>query len=359
MPLPAHARARRKVQGFLMRDSKRHGFTLVELLVVIAIIGILIALLLPAVQAAREAARRMQCKNNLKQIALAMHVYHTTIGCFPSSICLPVGQLVGQRGDWSIHARLLPYMEQGTLYEFMDFNVTYEHVMFDGKPISTVRIPTYMCPSEPHDQMRLDSSGQPFHWPLNYGMNMGVWFIYDPATGRGGDGATYPNSRLRPRDFSDGLSCTLCTSEVKAFTPYYRNVTLGGLGAPAGPSAPAVPGDVSAMCVGGQAKMGPTLMNNTGHTEWVDGRASHIGFTSTFVPNTEIPYFYGGNAYDIDFSSQKEGGHAVNPTYAVIPARSYHPSIVNASMMDGSVKSFNNDIDLVVWQSLSMRNDGG
>ena len=336
-----------------MRDSMRRAFTLVELLVVIAIIGILIALLLPAVQAAREAARRMQCKNNLKQISLAMHVYHTSIGCFPSSICLPVGQVVGDRGDWSIHARLLPYMEQGTLYKFMDFNLTYENVMFDGKPISAVRIPTYLCPSEVHDQVRFDGAGQPFHWPLNYGINMGDWFIYDPATGRGGDGATYPNSRLRPRDFSDGLSSTLCAAEVKAFTSYYRNTTS------AGPTAPASPGDVAALCVGGQPKLGPTLNDNTAHTEWVDGRASHVGFTSTFAPNTEIPYSYGGNLFDIDFSSQKEGDHASNPTYAVIVARSYHPGMVNASLMDGSVKPFDNDIDLLVWQSLSLRSDGG
>lgn len=335
-----------------MRDSKRRGFTLVELLVVIAIIGILIALLLPAVQAAREAARRMQCKNNLKQIALAMHVYHTSLGCFPSSICLAVGEEVDRRGDWSIHARLLPYMEQGTLYEFMDFDFTYEGVMFDGKEISTVRIPTYLCPSEIHDQMRFHNGGIPFHWPLTYGMNMGVWFVYDPATGRGGDGATYPNSRLRPRDFSDGLSATLCTAEVKAYTPYYRNVTINN------PPVHQVPGDVTDLCSGGDPKMGETLMKNTGHTEWVDGRASHIGFTSTFPPNTEIPFEYGGYVYDIDFSSQKEGGSATNPTYAAIPARSYHPGVVNASLMDGSVRSFGNDIEQTVWRSLSVRNDG-
>ena len=334
-----------------MCNSKRRAFTLVELLVVIAIIGILIALLLPAVQAAREAARRMQCKNNLKQISLAMHVYHSAIGCFPSSICLPVSQIVGDRGDWSIQARLLPYMEQGTLYEFMDFNYSYEGVMFDGKPISTVRIPTYLCPSEAHDQMRL-KAGEPHHWPLNYGINMGDWFIYDPATGRGSDGATYPNSRLRPRDFSDGLSSTLCAAEVKAFTPYCRNVTLGSL------SMPAAPGAVAALCSGAQHKMGPTVNENTAHTEWVDGRASHVGFTSTFAPNAEIPYSYGGNFYDIDFSSQKEGDDTLNPTYAVIVARSFHPGVVNASLMDGSVKSYDNDIDLVVWQSLSVRNDG-
>ena len=344
--------ARRTEFGILMRDSKRRGFTLVELLVVIAIIGILIALLLPAVQAAREAARRMRCKNNLKQIALAMHVYQTTIGCFPSSICLPVGEEVGDRGDWSIHARLLPYMEQGSLYDFMDFNFTYEGVMFGDKPISAVRIPTYLCPSEAHDEIRL-KAGQPFHWPLSYGMNMGDWFIYDPATGLGGNGATYPNSRLRPRDFSDGLSSTLCASEVKAFTPYYRNTTT------AGPIMPTVPADVAALCVGGQAKLGSTLMDNTGHTEWVDGRASHIGFTSTFPPNTEIPYQSNGSRYNIDFSSWKEGASATNPTYAVIPARSYHSGVVNASLMDGSVKSFGSDIDRAVWQSLSSRGGGG
>lgn len=335
-----------------MRNLGRRGFTLVELLVVIAIIGILIAMLLPAVQAAREAARSLQCKNNLKQIALAMHVYHTSMGCFPSSICIPVGEVVGERGDWSIHARLLPYMEQGALYGFMNFNVTYEHVMFGDKPISTVRIPTYICPSDPHDQMRFDSAGDPFHWPLCYGMNMGVWFIYDPATGMGGDGATYPNSRLRPRDFSDGLSATLCTAEVKAFTPYYRNTTT------AGPVVPEVPGDVAALCSGGQAKMGATLMKNTGHTEWVDGRASHIGFTSIFPPNTEIPFQYEGQQYNIDFSSWKEGGSATNPTFAAIPARSYHPNVVNASMMDGSVRSFADDTDQALWRSLSTRSGG-
>ena len=335
-----------------LRLVQRRGFTLVELLVVIAIIGILIAILLPAVQAAREAARRMQCKNNLKQIALAMHVYHTAIGCFPPSICLPVGETLDGRGDWSIHARLLPYIEQGTLYEFMDFSVTYESVMFGDKPISTVRIPTYLCPSEMHDQIRLNAAGEPFHWPLSYGMNMGVWFVYDPATGRGGEGVTYPNSHLRPRDFSDGLSATLCTAEVKAFTPYYRNTTT------AGPAVPSAPGDIAALCIGGQAKLGPKLMQNTGHTEWVDGRVCHIGFTSIFPPNTEIPYQSGGLTYDIDFSSQKEGADITNPTYAAIPSRSYHPGVVNASMMDGSVRSFGDDTARSVWQSLSMRFDG-
>lgn len=326
------------------------GFTLVELLVVIAIIGILIALLLPAVQAAREAARRMQCQNNLKQIALACHNYQSAVGCYPPSICLPRGTVVGTQGDWSAHARILPYLEQGPLYENMDFGITYEHVTLNGVPISTYRIPTYLCPSEIHDEMRFDSSGNPFHWPLNYAFNMGIWFIWDPATGRGGDGVTYPNSKMKPADFQDGLSNTLCASEIKAFTPYYRNVPGFSYS-----SVPSVPANVAAFCSGGQPKLGPDLQQCTGHTEWVDGRAAHVGFTAVFVPNTVIPFVLGGKTYDIDFSSQKEGASVTNPTYSANPARSYHPGVVCTSMMDGSVRAFSETIERAVWQALSTR----
>ena len=103
------------------------GFTLVELLVVIAIIGVLVALLLPAVQAAREAARRSQCGNNLKQIGLALHNYHDTLKWFPPGAVFeggastaPNAQPINQRG--SMHVRLLPYMEQQALYNAFDFN---------------------------------------------------------------------------------------------------------------------------------------------------------------------------------------------------------------------------------------------
>ena len=332
-----------------MRRLSRGAFTLVELLVVIAIIGILIALLLPAVQAAREAARRMQCKNNLKQLALAAQTYQTAVGCYPPSICLPVGIEVGHAGDWSIHARVLPYLEQGTLYNDMDFSITYEDLVWGDQPISSVRIPGYLCPSEPHDQIRLDNAGNPFHWPLNYAFNMGIWFVYDPASGRGGRGATFPNSRLRPSDFSDGLSHTLAIAEVKAFTPYYRNTTT------ATAAIPTCPADVAALCSGGQAKLGPELMQNTGHTEWVDGRASHVGFTTTFCPNTQVAFQYGGQSYDIDFSSQKEGASITNPTYTANTARSHHPGVVLVAMMDGSVHTIHDDVALNVWRGLSTR----
>ena len=337
-----------------MRTLPRRGFTLVELLVVIAIIGVLIALLLPAVQAAREAARRMQCKNNLKQIALAMQNYQTAIGCYPPSICLPVGTPVGTQGDWSAQARILPYLEQGGLYDKMDFSVTYEHVSLNGKPISTARIGTYICPSEVNDVLRVDGAGNPFHWPLCYAFNMGVWFVWDPTTNRGGEGASYPNSGLRPADFLDGLSNTLCASEVKAYTPYCRNAP----GFPHPAPIPSTPDDVAALCSGAQLKLGPDMQQCTGHTEWVDGRAAHVGFTTTFSPNTVVPFSHGGQVYDIDFSSQKEGASTTNATYSVNPARSYHPGSVNTSMMDGSVHTYSETVDGKVWRWLSTRAGG-
>ena len=180
-------------------------------------------------------------------------------------------------------------------------------------------------------------------------VNVGVWFVWDPATNNGGDGATYPNSRLTPAHFQDGLSNTLCASEVKAFTPYYRNTTTATAAIPRDPT------EIAALCTGGQAKLGPALMQNTGHTEWVDGRASHVGFTTTFTPNTVVPLMHGGQVYDVDFSSRKEGASITNPTYTANTARSYHPNIVNTLMMDGSVRKLSETISLAAWRELSTR----
>jgi prepilin-type N-terminal cleavage/methylation domain-containing protein len=97
-------------------DPSRRGFTLIEVLVVIAIIGLIVALLLPAVQAAREAARRMQCANNLKQIGLALHGYHDAVGS------LPWGQGPFGWNDWGALALVLPHMEQGDLFNGINFS---------------------------------------------------------------------------------------------------------------------------------------------------------------------------------------------------------------------------------------------
>ncbi len=314
------------------------GFTLVELLVVIAIIGVLVALLLPAVQAAREAARRSSCSNNLKQLSLALLNYHDTLRSYPAQMYLPVDE---PATNWSIQARLLPFIEEQSLEGLIDWKVSYR----DQPEVTKTRVGVYLCPSEVEDRHRPD--GDLTHYPLNYGVNLGSWFVFDPNTQEGGDGLVFPNSRTRIRNVVDGTSKTLAFAEVKAFNPYLRD----GVNPSASDVAiPATPPDVVAY--GGDFK------TNSGHTEWVDGRAHQTGFTVTFPPNTQFVYQNNGRAYDVDFNSSREGKTIDQITYAVVTSRSYHPGGVQVSMADGSTRFVVDSIEPMVWRALGTR-DGG
>ncbi len=319
---------------------------------VIAIIGLLIALLLPAVQAAREAARRAHCKNNLKQIGLALHNYQTAHTVFPPSFCIVPGTVLsGNNGSWSIHGRILPYLEQASAYARVRLDVAWDAQRDSGVP--TLAIPTYICPSDPNGQTVRTKDGLPWVHPQNYGMNFGTWRVYDPLTRQGGDGAFFVNSRLRPADFRDGLSNTLAAAEVKAFTPYFRNT------ADPGPAVPASPADLAPLASGAQFKLGPQTNDNTGHTEWCDGRVHHSGITTVFTPNTVVAYAHDdGRTYDVDFNSQQEGKSTTQPTYAAVTARSFHGGVVNTLRMDGSTASVADTIDLAVWRALATRSGG-
>ncbi|MFW6170885.1 MAG: DUF1559 domain-containing protein, partial [Planctomycetota bacterium] len=141
------------------RNRTEHAFTLVELLVVIAIIGILVALLLPAVQAAREAARRTQCINHLKQIGLALHNHHDTHKRFPPGGCsdqTPFGTDQSESGAWghSWVVALLPFMEQSAMYDMMDGlsgnTGWFKSVVYDG--VDEQSISTIFCPSSPMER---------------------------------------------------------------------------------------------------------------------------------------------------------------------------------------------------------------
>lgn len=328
-------------------SCRRTGFTLVELLVVIAIIAILIGLLLPAVQKVRESANRLKCQNNLKQIGVAIHHYENTNGVYPPSMWHTPGTVFGtNNGSWSIHGRILPYLEQGNAYVKVDLNMAWDAQLSTGVP--QTRIPAYFCPSEINNVVRTNA-GAPYVYPQTYGFNFGTWFVYDPGTGTGGDGMFFPNARLTTASVIDGLSNTLCATEVKAFTPYVRNTTDPG------PVPPALPTDVAPWTVGGQMKLGPSLNQNTGHTEWPDGRVHHSGVTTAFTPNTVVPLTVSGIKYDIDYNSRQEGSHAMQLTYAAITARSFHVGGVNALSMDGSVRSINNNIALSIWRALGTR----
>jgi len=333
------------------------GFSLVELLVVIAIAATLVGLLLPAVQGAREAARRMQCSSNLKQLALATLVYESTRRRFPPSMVhTPGTTFANNNGSWSIHGRILPFIEEASAAVKVDLEVAYDMPPNSTSGVPTTRIAVFMCPSEVNDRIRL-KGGVPFVYPHTYGFNFGTWFVYDPASGAGGDGVFFPNSRLKAGQVSDGLSKTLCAAEVKAFTPYVRNTAdPGGQYPPHAP--PAEPAAVPALAGGGDAKIGPDTNDNTGHTEWPDGRVHHSGFTTVFPPHTRVPFSQGGREYDIDYNSRQEGNSPTVRTFAAITARSYHQGVVNAARLDASVQAVSAEIDQAVWRALGSRADG-
>jgi prepilin-type N-terminal cleavage/methylation domain-containing protein/prepilin-type processing-associated H-X9-DG protein len=330
----------RQIMSARPSNSARAGFTLVELLVVIGIIGLLVALLLPAIQAAREAARRSQCSNNLKQIGIALQNYQTAVGRFPPSTLLPLGQTYE---PWSAQARLLPYLEEVSLANLIDW---HKSPQFTGNPVAAMtRVDTYLCPGEINDRPRLTPTLT--HYPLNYVFNQGTWFIYDPTTGDVGDGAFMPNKAYRPADYKDGLSHTLAASEVTAYQP---NVWDTGKPSMQGVAAPLAPPDL-------QPYFGGTFDEN-GHTEWVEGDVHETGFTTTFVPNQQVPYTNGAITYSIDLTSMRDGESATAPTYAAVTARSYHANFVNALFLDGSVQPVGDDIELRLWRALGTRAGG-
>lgn len=208
--------------------QRRTGFTLVELLVVIAIIGILVALLLPAVQAAREAARRSQCSNNLRQLALGAHNFHDTKKVLPSSIrpagLTPLPRIAGT-------TLLLPYIEQSNLYNA--YNQNYNWFDTVNLPVTSVKVPTFTCPSTPEPN-RLDGIPESNPWQGN----LVATTDYSPLIGvdrrlvtlglvdKAGDGMLPKNQQPRLADVLDGLSNTIMFAE-SAGRPYvYRRGTL-------------------------------------------------------------------------------------------------------------------------------------
>lgn len=206
-----------------MRHPNRRGFTLIELLVVIAIIAILVALLLPAVQQARAAARRSQCKNNMKQIGIALHNYHETLNVFP------MGSHVRSSLAWGSLVYLLPYIEQAQAYEAIDFEQTncctmvkaYQAMSPALPEPQSLKVPAYQCPSDPNAGREM-LSGPSGPSPVSYdcgrlvpGSYMGLSGDTDNGCGgtMSGKGIFYTQSSTRFRDITDGTSQTIAYGE--------------------------------------------------------------------------------------------------------------------------------------------------
>ncbi|MBU6173853.1 MAG: DUF1559 domain-containing protein [Planctomycetes bacterium] len=315
--------------------GKREGFTLVEILVVFVVVGVLAGLLLPTVQASREAARRTQCTNNLRQLGIAVHGFHDQYKGVPPQATYRVGSTFS---GYSIHARVLPFIEQNKLYSKIDFELGYSA----QSSICKIKIPMYRCPSDPNEGTRWDDGVE--FYPTNYGFNIGTWLGLDLKTGQGGDGAFGYNMRHSFAAFTDGLSHTICAADVKTFMP---GLLDGGMPSAPFTRPPAKPSEVVAY--------GGILSPDYGHTQWVSGRTLQTGLTTTFPPNTQVLYSIAGKTYDVDFTSARVSPTAPQQAYRVVTSRSYHVGGSNVSMMDGSVRFVANSISQDTWRALGTR----
>lgn len=320
-----------KLEDFLMRPfsishKSRRAFTLVELLVVIAIIGILIAMLLPAVQAAREAARRMQCCNNVKQIAVALHNYHDTNGQFPpgDGFTPPGGQ------EWTWAVRVLDYLEQDILGE----GVNWEAVNWMDGPgtadpspemdkLLTAQIASFHCPSDPMaTSLRISSDcnvqGTVRKSRISYAANYGQG--RQRATNRI-NGVFYMNSTTKISEIQDGTSNTLLLSEL---------------------------------IIGHSCSM-------RGIYAYAEGPLFMVDYT----PNDPTPDLtrYCDDADALPGAIAPcigRGNHTgISPIFMVLhTSRSMHPGGVNAGLCDGSVQFISENISLDTWQALGTPNGG-
>ncbi len=304
------------------KPDLRRGFTLIELLVVIAIIGILVGLLLPAVQKVREAAARAQCKNNLKQMGLAFHNYHATTGSFPpgftSRATATDGPGLGPGWGWS--AYLLPYLEQDNLYRRIDFGRDIADPV--NAPARQTSLRIFLCPSDSPGGLTTtvrDGSGNPI-CEVAFGNYVGMAGVYEvsgyPDTSNGSPGVLLRNSAVRVTDITDGSSNTLFVGE-RAW------LWQGKVRSPA--------------------------------TTWVGA------VTNAIVPQTLNPALgveAGGVMVLTNSGTAAEGRVPNNPYDHVEDACSNHPQGVNFLFGDGSVRSIQNSISPAAWAGSATRAGG-
>ena len=295
-----------------MKKQNMRGFTLVELLVVIAIIGILIALLLPAVQAAREAARRMQCTNNLVQMGIALANYDAAHETLPPGVVNPEGPIrnipSGYHMSWLV--QVLPYIEEQVTFRYVDFSVG----AYDKKndPVAGTEISIFVCPSDPgRSHGRYGSEGR---WPASYA---GCHHDVEAPIDADNHGVFFLNSSIRSLDIPDGATHTIFVGE--------KQLDADDLG-------------------------------------WMSGTRSTLRNTGTMVNMTPVVKDAGGRfGYEEEASDAGQAGQeseAAGGDLAVGGYSSYHPGGANFLLGDGSVRFISETVDKSVYEQMGHRDDG-
>src|SRR5262245_9994296 len=306
---------------------RSRGFTLIELLVVIAIIAILIGLLLPAVQKVREAAARMSCTNNLKQLGLALHNYESAYQSFPTSV-RPAGVTPLPRISWAIAA--LNYIEQDNLRKNYDTSQTWGAAA--NLPITSQRIKIFQCPSSPNPS-RLDGDPQTNTWNIvavtDYAAATGVAAYATNINTTGGlqPGILQKNTVVRLADVTDGLSNTIAIVESAGRPQIYRK------GVPIG-TAPS-----QKVNGGGWARPASDL-------EFKSSTPDGANYPGTCAVNCT-------NGFDYPtYNMSPFGTEGTSEPY------SFHSGVVNALLGDGSVRSISQGISVVTFAAAITRANG-
>ncbi|MEM9828041.1 MAG: DUF1559 domain-containing protein [Planctomycetota bacterium] len=360
----------------------RRGFTLIELLVVIGIIGVLVGILLPAVQSARAAARRMQCANNMKQIGLGVQNYHSVFRSVPTTTTGPDNDAGGcGSGFYSWLARILPHVEQQPLYDsinfevslsdhcnystssdYLDYSIRPEHP--NAKAARTI-VPTYLCPSDPAGTLRLHADGEQLA-PGNYAANVGWpmlshWpGIEHPLERQNGVFGLYNESNpsawqvrdIKFRDLTDGLSYTAAVAERKISAAHIIQTFWGGRTV-----SPNTDENMQSFCgssirarslerwvpyCGSVTHGDASYIEKHGHS-WISGW--------TFAANTYMHVMPIGQRNCHVYGGEGLGNNLVTPG-------SYHPGGIHVLMTDGSVDFRTESIDLQLWWAMGSGNGG-
>lgn len=333
----------------MVTPAGRRGVTLIELLVVVAIIGTLVGLLLPAVQQAREAARRTSCSNNLRQIGLGLAGHETARGYFPvGAESRPWAQqptFPHQFFRWSVLAHLSPYYEAEEILRGLDLSVPLytgfspTDIAPQNKPIVKLTVPLFLCPGD--RGLPVSTTFGPTNYVASTGSGGGGGTPFDT------DGLFFINSRIRPKDVSDGLSKTIAFSES----------ILGD-----GPQATnnrAFANPVTAYAFTFFVPLSETRCQRAtdwNFTDlrgfsWANGEYRTTAYNHYRLPNSTVIDCIGVEMSSVNQARQYAG-------YGWRAARSRHPGGVNVLMADGSGQFVEDGVDAAVWRALSTRAGG-